>query len=315
MRLRCLTARLQLTTAAQMSLPPFPVFTLRGGFGHAFRKVACALRRADCTACSIIHECVYSYVFETPCPPDAALMRLYPTVPHPFVLAMPPVPQVVPAGYPLEVGVTLIGRAIRHLNYFIYTFEELGRLGLGRGRVRLNLSDVSVIAADRRVESAFDPQTGDLYLPDSNLSLDITADIASVRPGRVTIEFVTPTRLKTQGRIDGNLPFHVLMRNLMRRLRALATFHEGNPGHEYPARELIAIAETVADAGALRWVPLERFSTRQKRRLSMDGFVGTKTYEGNLGPFLNLLRAGEVVHVGKGTAFGQGQYRIKELIV
>jgi hypothetical protein len=304
-----------LTTAAPLSLPPFAVSTLRGGFGHAFRKVACALHRADCTACPIIHECVYSYVFETPRPPDAALMRLYPTVPHPFVLAMRPVPRVVPAGYPLEVTVTLIGRAIRHLNYFIYTFEELGRLGLGRDRVRFNLSDVSVTAADGTVESAYDPRTGDLRPPHSNLSLDITADMASVRPGRVTIEFVTPARLKTQGRLDGGLPFHVLIRNLMRRLRALAAFHDDSPTFEYPARELIAIAETVADAGTLRMVPLERFSTRQQRRVSMDGFAGTKTYEGNLGPFLNLLRAGEVVHVGKGTAFGQGQYRIKELLV
>jgi hypothetical protein len=313
MNLRCLRVRLELTVGADLSLPPFAVSTLRGGFGHAFRKVACALRRPDCDGCPLIHECVYSYVFETPRPPDVALMRLYPTIPHPFVLAMQPVPRTVPGGHTILVDLTLIGKAIRHLNFFVYAFEELGRLGLGRMRIPFRLTDVAVADPGGAYRSAFAADTGDLAPPEPDLRLDISADPAAQRPGRAIIEFVTPTRMKADGRTDGDIPFPVLIKTLMRRLRALAAFHEDGTVHEYPARDLIPIAEAVSSAGKLRFVPLERFSYRQKQRFNMDGFVGVKTYEGNLGPFLNLLHAGEVVHVGKGTAFGQGQYRIKEL--
>ena len=34
-------------------------------------------------------------------------------------------------------------------------------------------------------------------------------------------------------------------------------------------------------------------------------------FEGELGPFMPLLRLGEYLHVGKATAFGQGWYRIR----
>ena len=34
------------------------------------------------------------------------------------------------------------------------------------------------------------------------------------------------------------------------------------------------------------------------------------TYEGDLSDYLALLALGELVHVGKGTVFGNGQYRI-----
>jgi hypothetical protein len=32
----------------------------------------------------------------------------------------------------LEFGLVLIGRAIDHLPYFLFSFEQLGRMGLGR---------------------------------------------------------------------------------------------------------------------------------------------------------------------------------------
>jgi hypothetical protein len=38
--------------------------------------------------------------------------------------------------------------------------------------------------------------------------------------------------------------------------------------------------------------------------------VGTVVYRGKITPFLSLLRAGEVLHVGRGTVFGQGRYRL-----
>ncbi|PXF53771.1 MAG: hypothetical protein C4B58_16295 [Deltaproteobacteria bacterium] len=67
-------------------LPPYLGSTLRGGFGHAFRRIVCALKGKECTDCLLKHQCIYAYVFETPIPEDAQMMRKYTAAPHPFIL-------------------------------------------------------------------------------------------------------------------------------------------------------------------------------------------------------------------------------------
>ena len=65
-----------------ISLPPYKGSTLRGGFGHAFKKTVCALKSQDCDSCLLREKCVYSYVFETPPPSDTTIMRKYPRAPQ-----------------------------------------------------------------------------------------------------------------------------------------------------------------------------------------------------------------------------------------
>jgi CRISPR/Cas system endoribonuclease Cas6 (RAMP superfamily) len=44
----------------------------------------------------------------------------------------------------------------------------------------------------------------------------------------------------------------------------------------------------------------------------MGGFIGDITFEGDIEPFMSVLKVGEVLHVGKGTGFGLGKYEVKE---
>ncbi|PIW88055.1 MAG: hypothetical protein COZ94_01765, partial [Nitrospirae bacterium CG_4_8_14_3_um_filter_41_47] len=60
----------------------------------------------------------------------------------------------------------------------------------------------------------------------------------------------------------------------------------------------------------LKWYEWERYSGRQETRLKMGGFVGEITFEGDIEPFMPFIKAGEVLHVGKGTGFGLGKYCI-----
>lgn len=52
----------------------------------------------------------------------------------------------------------------------------------------------------------------------------------------------------------------------------------------------------------LGWYEWKRYSGRQETRLKMVGFVGHITFAGDIEPFMPLIKAGEVLHVGKGTA-------------
>lgn len=48
-----------------LHLPKFKGSTFRGGFGHAFRHISCAIKSKTCVDCLLKDKCVYSYVFET----------------------------------------------------------------------------------------------------------------------------------------------------------------------------------------------------------------------------------------------------------
>jgi hypothetical protein len=115
-RLRC---RIQAETA--LRLPEFSGSALRGGFGMALRKIACAQpKRGSCGGCLLRRQCVYSLVFETPVPEDSELLRHCTAAPHPFVLEPPESgPQTLPPGGGLDFGLTLIGRAADLLPWFI----------------------------------------------------------------------------------------------------------------------------------------------------------------------------------------------------
>ena len=43
----------------------------------------------------------------------------------------------------------------------------------------------------------------------------------------------------------------------------------------------------------------------------MEGFTGEVVYEGELNQFYPYLKAGEVIHIGKNTAFGLGKYKVE----
>ncbi|MDK2931722.1 MAG: hypothetical protein PWR07_1853 [Bacillota bacterium] len=124
-------------------LPPYKGSTFRGGFGTAFRNIACSTRRTECRDCMLKHACPYAYVFETAPPDGSEALTKFEHVPHPFVLE-PPLTErrEFAPGDELTVGLVLIGRGIEFLPYFIVAFQEFGRMGIGRGRGRFRLKSV-----------------------------------------------------------------------------------------------------------------------------------------------------------------------------
>ena len=59
-----------------------------------------------------------------------------------------------------------------------------------------------------------------------------------------------------------------------------------------------------------QWDDWSRYSRRQEARMSLGGFKGKVTFEGELDEFMPFLLLGEYIHVGKNTAFGLGKYVI-----
>jgi len=124
----------------------------------------------------------------------------------------------------------------------------------------------------------------------------------------LTLRFLTPTRLRSEGESLRAIEFHHLIRALLRRLSALCYFHCGEE-LDVDFRDLIRRAEAVETVSSnLEWIPQARYSRRQERPVKISGFVGDITFVGDLSPFFPLLVGGEWVHVGKGCVMGLGKY-------
>lgn len=298
------------------------------------------------------------------------MLRLYPKVPHPFVIEPPATEkQSFESGEEFSFHVILIGNAIDYIPYFIYTFTELGKQGIGQGRGKYDLiqvegidleneavqiyhnktqtltSNYPVIQPSQMGISSFETDTERASQPNPHNQGEHQLESpcqegqqfhspdqeghphnppyqggtkGSVRDtpqgnnhnNTITISLRTPLRLRFDGHITDKIEFHILIRNLLRRISTLSYFHCGEK-LELDFKGLIKRADAVKMIKPdTHWFDWKRYSTRQEEWMSLGGVTGTVSYEGDLVEFMPLLKLGEYVHVGKGTSFGLGKYEI-----
>jgi len=192
-RFRIYPLLFRLETTGNFHLPEYKGSVFRGGFGRFFRELVCVTGMPVCTGCSHVSSCPYSLVFETPVNPVSfRVLRKYPNAPHPFVLT-PPLDsrRILPPKTPLELEATLIGRGVHYLAHFVQVIETMGQSGRYGGPFRL-----------RSVVSALDGTA--VY--DGAAHRFLGPPVAFRQPppvGRVErleLEFVTPLRMRSEGR-------------------------------------------------------------------------------------------------------------------
>jgi len=304
------TFTFHLRATTKLHLPPYKGSTLRGAFGITFKDIVCAVSHKDCNICIIRLTCPYSYIFDTPVPDDSKRMRKYQRIPHPFIVEPPLDKEVIfESGSSLTFGLTLIGKTIDYLPYFIYTFDCIGKeKGIGKGRGKFEIARVTWIdsAGDEKLVYDGDKKV----LISSQHPLTINDFSIFQNSGPIILSYLTPVRITYNNHLYSGIEFHVVIRNLLRRLSNLAYFHCGRELN-VDFKQLIEKSKQIKTKSAdIRWYDWERYSVRQDTKMKMGGVVGKIEYEGNLTEFLPLLKLGEIVHIGKGTAFGLGRYKL-----
>ncbi len=283
-------------------LPRFKGSLLRGMLGMSLRKAACALTRGECSGCLLASRCVYSLAFEATRPQGKG-----PTPPHPYLLDPPLDDRTDYApGEEFSLGLTLFGGMVANLPYFIYAFECMGHEGLGgdkeRGRARFTVRSVSNGAGP-----IYDSEHKVLERQAPARRLDVGHGSPGSAPSRLTLRLLTPLRIKNRNSFAAELPFHLLVRGMLRRIATMFThFGGGEPALDYPGLVRRAYDVAVVE-DATRWKDWTRYSSRQKQAMQFGGLVGSVTYAGDLGEYLPLLEACKVLHVGKQSVFGLGR--------
>ncbi len=306
--------RFSCTLDSEAGLPFYKGSTFRGVFGRALRQTVCALKREECSQCLLKQRCVYALVFETSEAVEMPGGSRIASPPHPFVIEPPLTTETeFPAGSSFDFNLLLFGEANHNLPYFIYAFDQMGKIGIGRKingkRGRFSLKRVThgtrtvYSDVDHRLDAADSLET--LTIPDLNSCSGESFCL------RIVLE--TPLRLKFENRLKADLPFHVLVRAMLRRVSSLLNCHgEGEPPLDY--RGLVKRAETVRIVDTdLNWFDWRRYSHRQDKSMLMGGMAGTVTYEGKIGEYMPLIEFCSKVHLGKQTSFGLGKIKAERI--
>lgn len=280
----------------------------RGLFGRELKRLVCVTREKSCPDCLLYRSCVYPYVFETPPPADAEMLRKYPAAPHPYILW---IPREAKEEGVYELGLTLVGRAAGYLAYVLHALRSAGQQA-PRGLPPLTLEEVleEQHAGSGHWRSVFDAATEELR-PSGAL-----AAVEEPPPALVRVHLCTPLRIRHEEKYVSPRSFKPadLLRSVVRRVGLLEYFHgEGRREEDFAGLAERSKAVEMENA-KLYWRDWTRYSSRQGRKVEMGGVTGrfTMRLEGHeeFWPWLNI---GQWVHAGKGTVMGLGQFRLEPL--
>lgn len=279
----------------------FPEFfgsILRSGFGCVFKETCCVNKNSYCSKCNIIEKCSYSYVFET----NVRYKDKFFNAPHPFVFEIYESNKgCIEKNSDYSLNLILLGEGIKHFPFFIKSFEFLGESGLGRNRSKFYLK--KILKNDKIIYENGNLKRG-WEIPDDleEKKFDLNNSI--------TLNFISPTKLVYRNEVVEVPYFETIVSSLIRRILLLDKYHF--IGYNIKNKEeIIELAKQIKiKSYNLFEVSKKRYSSRRKTTMTFKGFKGLVTYSGEFSPFFTILRIGEVIHIGKGTAFGFGKYKL-----
>ncbi len=296
-----------------LELPLFYGATIRGGLGYVLKEFTCTNKKLNtCSSCYLIQKCRYSFLFEAVSKVNGAgqfFFKQGEKIPPPFVIESTLAnTKVVQKGSSFSFSFTLFGEAIKYLTYFAYGFEQLGKLGLGGKGGKYCLKAITVDNGDTSVPVY---QDGVLQAVENKIfKLSIDTDNCE-KLNNVKLCFDTPVRIKINGKLMTPDDFNFLkfFASLLRRLSCLLYFYCGKQVIDIEeVKHLIQLAETVkVNKKNLHWFDLSRYSTRQKSKVKLGGFVGHVTLNQVPVPAYEILKAGKIIHISKNASFGLGK--------
>jgi hypothetical protein len=292
---------------------------LRGNLFQSVWERFCTNKASNSCAECILH---------TTCPVSALVAPLREEhvrgrdIPRPYII-LPPLGETrrYEPGETLQFGITLFGSIIQLLPYLMLSISMLETAGLGqrltenqgqRGRFRiLTVENYNPISGERRNLYSKGEQL--FQVPTVAVTEDDIRKRAEQLPDdRVTLTFLTPTRIVTREHLLRRATFAPIIHRLLERLMALESAYGG--GASMTMEEMWSLVEHAEEVECVedstRWSDAKSYSNRQKRFTPIGGLVGQATFTGHLTPFREYLLWGELIHIGKSCVKGDGWYRV-----
>jgi len=308
-----LKLRFEAEVTSTGTLPKFFGPTIRGALGITLRKMACITHIDDCKSCILHLQCPYARFFEPSTPTDHPFSHRLAQMPRPFALSVQ-APQDEPitmqCGDMLTFGITIWHNPETILPYIVVATQKMFERGVGTG-VKAKLMRV-IAEHPHGDKTIFSSDDGLLTTKLPTVSVEEVMSTRKTQIKRLTVRFITPTRIDIGGKLQNPITFEALIKAANERGRAIFWAYERSEP-PWDGKRLITLATNVRTVrGKQEWIDLKRYSRRQNTQLKIGGIVGWQTFSGKeLSDFIPILRLMEWIHIGKLTTMGLGKICIE----
>jgi len=173
------------------------------------------------------------------------------------------------------------------LPYLECAFEQLAQEGIGAERGRVQLRNIAEEEVSIPLEAPPGERTQDLSL-----------------------RFVTPTELKSNGHVRRDAPFKVVLARARDRIASVSALYGDGPlSMDFRGMGERASRVTTVNS-TLRWESIQRTSSRTRQTHPLSGFVGEVQYRGAVGEFIPILQAAAWTGIGRHTVWGNGEIEV-----
>ncbi len=287
--------------AENCRMPEYKTSALRGGMGQMLLQQNC-IRDEKCDVCDFESECLVrrmmyaKYEIQPPFASSGDSMG--------YVIECDSKKEYFRRGECLEFHLLLYGKLIVHFSQFLQAFYMLGQAGIGKEHAHYQILRVENEQGDFVVNGT------QVYLQ----KLGVRTIGEYVKERKRTLEqvgcqnkmvFVTPTTLKYEGEFLKEFHEVAIIRSVLRRIYSFDCFE----GHDVPLMEIdVEIPEIVRQD--VKFESVLRFSSTMGKKMTLKGIRGSVVFDYLPEELLEVLLAGEKLHIGKNTSFGFGKYEL-----
>lgn len=274
-------------------LPAYLGSTIRGVLGHALRDPVCVRPNVRCHLCDLANDCSYAFHFNSPGNVAGSV--------NPFVLyvSMRDKTDWRP-GDLLSFDIRIFGSSTEAVDFYIAGLLAMGNYGWGVRRLKFSPVQIVNVLNGKLVWSG-----GTSWFHNARVE---TLGVVGESTDSVLCQFTGPTRVVVRRKLQRELQFEHIVRSVMTRVQLLAHAYEGVVV-DWDEEKILEKAHAVrVEESDWRSVDFERYSMTYNRKLHLPAIEGRVRFAGDLTSFIELLRFGEFVQIGKNTTHGFGHY-------
>lgn len=300
--IRYLKLHITLEISERCILPRYKVSAIRGGMGEMLLRKNCIGNR-DCASCGFSRECVVQHIMYSKYAIQPTFTADGDSVG--YVFECHDNRESFQPGDRIAFGLILFGRTIAHIRHILDAIHMLGNAGIGKEHAKYVLIKAvdmhgAVICKEKCMDIS---QVKPSYVYEYVNSQVNRFQGASV----LTITMKSPLTIKYRRKFLEEFDMDAFCRAIKRRIYMLDCF-EGIDTLEYYRKKNVPLQ---LQSQECYMSGVSRYSNRKKERMVLRGLMGKMETSMPDPEILMLLLAGELLHIGKNTSFGFGEYGLE----
>lgn len=304
LQIRFIKLRITLSFLESSRLPKDKVSAIRGGMGEMLLSMNC-VRDRKCEVCDFESECIVQRTFYSKFEKTPEFVTAGGSIG--YILECEDYREYFKQGETLDFNLILFGKTIVNFHEFIHAIQTLGEYtGIGAHQARFRITKIRNLEGQPIMKNGV--MDMDKFVIHSLYDYIIFRKYElTIRHVENKIVFHTPLTLKRNNEYLQEFQMEAIIKAVRRRIYMLDSY-EGIEDSSICVDESDEIPEILYQECHL--IGVSRYSARNKQKMILRGIKGYLLLPEISNDLMELLLAGELIHIGKNTSFGFGRYHL-----